>query len=130
MSEKVVTNFTEVYDEHWDRLMTEVESIGRTYEDMEEDQFGNYTTATAKVHLVVKDEVVIGKGAFEGSVNLWKVTETRTSGVCVDAFYRCVNLIEAILPSANSVGFNSFGNCEKLTNVRLPNVNSVGEWSF
>ena len=45
-------------------LKAEVESIGRTSEDEERDVVGNYTTVTAKVHLVVNEEVVIGDWAF------------------------------------------------------------------
>ena len=48
----------------WKVLKEKVESIGRTEEDMEKDECGCYTTATAKVHLVVKDEVVIRSDAF------------------------------------------------------------------
>jgi len=112
-------------------LKEEVKSIGRTKEDMEEDPYGvRYITATAKVHLIVEGEVVIGDWAFMGSINLWKVTATCASEVGDDAFFRCENLNEAILPSANSVGENSFCWCWKLTNVRLPNATSIGHYTF
>jgi len=126
----VVENFAEEYDGNWGRLKAEVESIGRTEEEEEKDGYGYYITATAKVHLVVKDEVVIGEDAFFGSKNLWKVTATRASEVGDGAFSGCVNLIEAVLPATNSVGKYSFEFCYKLPNLRLPNATSIGEWAF
>ena len=66
--EHVVDKFEETHGEGWSAwkvLKAEVESIGRSEEGEEEkDWRGNYTTATAKVHLVVKDKVVIGSGRF------------------------------------------------------------------
>ena len=94
--ELVVENFVEKYGEGrraWKMLKEEVESIGRSEEEEEKDGPGFYITATAKVHLVVKDEVVIGSFALEGSKNLWKVTATRASRVRHKAFWYCENLI-------------------------------------
>ena len=50
----VVENFVEEYDGDLSRLKAKVESIGRSDEDEEIDEDGDYTTATAKVYLVVK----------------------------------------------------------------------------
>jgi len=121
----VVENFAEDYDGDWYGLWEEVESIGRT-----DEPTGVGVVATAKVHLVVKDEVVIGEDAFFGSKNLWKVTATGASEVGDDAFNNCKNLNEAILPSANSVGCSLFASCSKLTNVRLPKATSIGRYAF
>ena len=94
----MVKNFVKTWGGGWGTLWEEVESTGRTDEDMEEDKFGFYTTATAKVHLVVKNEVVIGDEAFRCSKNLRKVTATCASEVGSYAFSCCDNLTEAILP--------------------------------
>eukprot|EP00520_Triparma_pacifica_P004109 CAMPEP_0118638272 /NCGR_PEP_ID=MMETSP0785-20121206/3588_1 /TAXON_ID=91992 /ORGANISM="Bolidomonas pacifica, Strain CCMP 1866" /LENGTH=278 /DNA_ID=CAMNT_0006529495 /DNA_START=245 /DNA_END=1082 /DNA_ORIENTATION=- len=125
----VFENFGEKYGGDWKRLKAEVESIGRSDED-EKDEVGRYTTATAKVHLIVKAEVVIEEWAFKHSKNLWKVTATRASEVGDGAFSGCVNLIEAVLPATNSVGKYSFEFCYKLPNLRLPNATSIGHSSF
>ena len=101
-----------------------MEGIGRTNEAE--------NVATAKVHLVVKDEActAIGKWVLSSSIHLWKVTATRASKVGDYTFYFCVNLTEAILSSANSVGEDSLYCCYKLTNIRLPNETPTGPYLF
>ena len=69
----VVEDFEEEYGGDWETLKDKVEGIGKTDEKeaaRELLRYGYYTTATAKVHLVLKDEIVIGKKAFMGSTNL------------------------------------------------------------
>ena len=78
--------FVEEFDGEWSRLRAQLECIGQTDEGA--------IVATSKVHVIVKDEVVIGRDAFGDSKNLWKVTATvtRASEVVDYVFQGCKNL--------------------------------------
>lgn len=120
----VVENFAEEYGGDWSRLKAEVEGIGRTDEHRK--------LATAKVHVILKDEDcdVIGDRAFWRSKNLWKVTAMHALEVGVSAFSFCKILTEATLPAVKNVAEGSFSDCRNLTNVRLPNATSIGVIAF
>mmetsp|Transcript_7514 Transcript_7514/g.15142 ORF Transcript_7514/g.15142 Transcript_7514/m.15142 type:complete len:248 (-) Transcript_7514:205-948(-) len=137
--ELIVENFVEEYNNDWGKLYYDLGRIGdpnRTEDLYDDDYEVNYDVpseeATAKVHLVIKDEACreIQYEAFMDCLNLWKVTAPCVSTVGSNAFQLCENLTEVILSNATAVGEDAFFGCCELTNVRLPNASSIGQFAF
>ena len=124
------------------------EIMGRASEEEEKDEkdeYDDYVVARmALVHLIISDRAdrEIGRQAFAGSVNIWKIrapfVEEEWGG-----FHGCRNFVDIILPNVNTVerrafqswgarpiGHCTFTDCHDLLHITLhPNV-EVGECAF
>ena len=117
--------------EKWEKVKEAVEKFNRPEEE-EEDDDGFFKAASARVHVVISDRAVreIGHYAFNGCVNLWKISAPFVEKVGRYAFYLCKGVVEVFLPNVNTVNLRAFHSCVRLCKVALPSAKLICDFAF
>ncbi|GMI28181.1 hypothetical protein TrRE_jg5454 [Triparma retinervis] len=102
-----IENFEEEYegetiDEKWEKVKEKVEMMGRTSEEEEKNEDGEFVVATARVSLVISDRAAreIRGYAFESCRNLWKIKAPFVVEVGNYAFWDCGIWLKSSFPTS------------------------------